>query len=75
MVLDLDDLQDVVRTRKALINQDAIDIVLMYVSPSGNGLKVVIPGTTEDEHEQVFGMYERFLKHYIKLNGFIRSLK
>ena len=63
MVLDIDDLQDVAETREAFINQDAIDVVMMYVSPSGNGLKVVVPATTEDEHEQVFGMYDRFLKN------------
>lgn len=62
MVLDLDDLQDVAETRQTLINQDAIDVVMMYVSPSGNGLKVVVPATTKDEHDQVFRMYQRFLK-------------
>lgn len=63
IVLDIDDLQDVAETRQALINQDAIDVVMMYVSPSGNGLKVVVPATTEDEHDQVFRMYQRFLKY------------
>ncbi len=67
MVLDLDNLQDVIKTRQALIDQDAIDVVMMYVSPSGNGLKVVVPATTKDEHEQVFYMYQRFLKQEMEI--------
>lgn len=63
MVLDLDDLQDVAETRQTLKNQTEIDVVMMYVSPSGNGLKVVVPATTKDEHDQVFCMYQHFLKN------------
>lgn len=60
MVLDLDDLEDVENARKQLISQRDIHIAMMYTSPSGNGLKVVVPSTTPEEHKQVFEMYELY---------------
>lgn len=58
MVIDLDDVDPVVVKRK-LLNQQYFDIALMFTSPSGNGLKVVVASTTACEHKQVFRMYQR----------------
>ena len=66
MVLDLDDV-DVEDAKHKLLNQTLFDIALMFTSPSGNGVKVVVPSTTLEEHEQVFGMYKRCLKEEFDL--------
>ena len=66
MVLDLDDVNAENEKRK-LLNQTKFDIALMFTSPSGNGVKVVVPSTTVEEHEQVFGMYKRCLKDEFNL--------
>lgn len=62
LAIDLDDLPDVVEAKKTILEQTDIDIAMMFVSPSGNGLKVVVPSTTEAEHLQVFRMYQRYFK-------------
>lgn len=66
MVLDLDDV-DVEHVKHKLLNQTKFDIALMFTSPSGNGVKVVVPSTTVEEHEQVFKMYQRCLKEEFDL--------
>ena len=58
MVIDLDNV-DPVEVKTKLLNQTYFDILLMFTSPSGNGLKVVVASTTASEHKQVFRMYQR----------------
>ena len=58
MVIDLDDC-DPVEVKRKLLNQQYFDIALMFTSPGGCGVKVVVPSTTPDEHKQVFKMYQR----------------
>ena len=58
MVIDLDDV-DPVDVKRKLLNQKYFDIALMFTSPSGNGVKVVVASTTACEHKQVFRMYQR----------------
>ncbi len=58
MVIDLDDV-DPMEVKRKLLNQNYFDIALMFTSPSGNGLKVVVASTTADEHKEVFRMYQR----------------
>ena len=45
MVLDLDDLPDVVEVKKTILEQTDIEVAMIFVSPSGNGLKVIVPST------------------------------
>lgn len=61
MALDFDHV-NVDEVRNKLLNQSDIDTVLLFVSPSGDGIKWVVPSTTSDEHQQVFGMYQRYCK-------------
>ncbi len=58
MVIDLDDV-DPVEVKTKLLTQKYFDIALMFTSPSGNGVKVVVASTTACEHKQVFRMYQR----------------
>ena len=58
MVIDLDDV-DPVEVKRKLLNQQYFDIALMFTSPGGYGVKVVVASTTPDEHKQVFRMYQR----------------
>lgn len=62
LVLDIDNIGDVDKTKDNLFNQSHFDIAMLYISPSGNGLKVVVPSTTEDEHQLVYQMYQNVLK-------------
>ena len=62
MVLDLDDLPDVVEVKKTILEQTDIEVAMIFVSPSGNGLKVIVPSTTAEEHLKVFRMYQRYFK-------------
>ena len=59
MVIDLDDV-DPVEVKNRLLCQRHFDVALMFTSPSGYGVKVVVASTTADEHKQVFRMYQRF---------------
>ena len=58
IVLDLDDV-DPVEVKNKLLNQTYFDIILMFTSPGGYGVKVVVASTTANEHKQVFRMYQR----------------
>lgn len=58
IVIDLDDV-DPVEVKRKLLNQQYFDIALMFTSPGGCGVKVVLTATTADEHKQVFRMYQR----------------
>lgn len=58
MVIDLDDV-DPVEVKRKLLTQKYFDIALMFTSPGGYGVKVVVASTTACEHKQVFRMYQR----------------
>ena len=58
MVIDVDDV-DPVEVKTKLLSQKYFDIALMFTSPSGNGVKVVVASTTPEEHKRVFRMYQR----------------
>lgn len=53
--------------RSKLFNQADIDTVLLFVSPSGDGIKWIVPSTNKDEHGQVFRMYQRYCKETFDL--------
>ena len=61
MVLDIDHV-DVAYVIKKLLNQKDVGIVMLFISPSGDGVKLVVLSTTVEEHEQVFKMYQRYFK-------------
>lgn len=65
--MDIDHLDDVNKVKEILMRQNFFDIALLFVSPSGNGLKVVVPSTTVDEHEKVFRMYRSVLKEEMNI--------
>lgn len=62
MVIDIDDTNPAM-VREKLLNQTYFDIALMFTSPRGYGVKVVVASTTADEHKQVFEMYKRCLNN------------
>lgn len=67
LVLDFDDV-DIDLTKRKLLNQTDFDVALLFVSPSGNGIKAVVPSTTTpNEHEQTFRMYQRYCKEELGL--------
>ena len=66
IALDFDHV-DVEEVKSKLLTQTDVDTVLLFVSPSGNGIKWIVPSTTKDEHEKVFRMYERYCKDHLNL--------
>ena len=66
MALDFDHIKPD-EVKALLLNQSDIDTVLLFVSPSGDGVKWVVPATTAEEHADVFRMYERYLKAELNL--------
>ena len=58
IVIDLDDV-DPIEVKAKLLNQTHFDVALMFTSPGGYGVKVVVPSTTAEQHKQVFRMYQR----------------
>lgn len=67
IALDFDHV-DVEDVKNKLLNQTDVDIVLLFISPSGDGVKCVVPSTNADEHLQVFRMYQRYLKDKFDLD-------
>lgn len=61
MALDFDDV-NVAYVKKRLLSQTDVDTVMLFTSPSGHGVKWVVPSTTKEEHKQVFRMYQRYCK-------------
>lgn len=66
LVIDFDNINDVISLRKLLLNDKSITTVLIFVSPSGNGLKWVIEFDIDKySHETYFdGVVEYFSKEY-----------
>lgn len=58
MVIDLDEVDPLVVKQK-LLRQHYFDVALMFTSPGGYGVKVVVNSTTAQQHKQVFRMYQR----------------
>ncbi|MGV8962057.1 MAG: BT4734/BF3469 family protein [Candidatus Saccharimonadaceae bacterium] len=67
IVLDFDDLDDVDDAKSKILNQTEVDIALLYISPSGNGLKCIVPSTIVDEHSQVYKMYQQHFEYELGL--------
>ncbi|MDD2477045.1 MAG: BT4734/BF3469 family protein, partial [Dysgonamonadaceae bacterium] len=66
IALDFDDV-DVKEVKSKLLNQTEVDTVLLFVSPSGNGVKWIVPSTDVEEHDLVFKMYQRYCKEELGL--------
>ncbi len=66
VTLDFDDV-DVEDTKRKLLTQTDFDVALLFVSPSGNGIKAIVPSTTPDMHVQAFSMYQRYCKEELGL--------
>ncbi|GEM_PF-1584892 len=67
IALDFDHV-DVENIKNKLLNQKEVDTVLLFISPSGDGIKWIVPATTKDEHEKVFRMYQRYCKDAFDLD-------
>ena len=66
IALDFDHV-DVDEVKSKLNNQTDVDTVLLFVSPSGDGIKWIVPATTQEEHVEVFEMYQRYCKEELGL--------
>ena len=53
--------------KKMLLTQTDVDTVLLFTSPSGDGIKWIVPSTNKEEHGQVFRMYQRYCKDILDL--------
>ena len=67
IALDFDHV-DVDDIKNKLLNQKDVDTILLFVSPSGDGVKWIVPSTNKDEHEKVFRMYQRYCKESFDLD-------
>ena len=67
IALDFDHVE-VENIKNKLLNQKQVDTVLLFISPSGDGIKWIVPATTKDEHEKVFRMYQRYCKDAFDLD-------
>tara|TARA_R110001599_G_scaffold242579_1_gene442221 strand:- start:31100 stop:33493 length:2394 start_codon:yes stop_codon:yes gene_type:complete len=64
LVLDFDDLENPEHVREQIIQDKSIDLVLLFKSPSGNGLKVVVQTNgKQEEHESFFKAYTEYFNH------------
>ena len=61
IVIDFDHV-NVDNVREILLNQKEVDTVMLFISPSGEGIKWIVPSTTKVNHPQVFRMYQRLCK-------------
>ena len=67
MVLDIDKQQNVEAIKQQLINDDALNPLLVFISPSGKGLKVAVLMDKEiaDKNKAVWNAVNNYLKkHY-----------
>lgn len=67
IALDFDHV-DVDDVKNKLLTQTDVDTVLLFISPSGDGIKWIVPSTNADEHLQVFRMYQRYCKDKFNLD-------
>ena len=67
IALDFDHV-DVDEVKNKLLNQKDVDTVILFISPSGDGVKWIVPSTNADEHLQVFRMYQRYCKDKFDLD-------
>ncbi|MGW8124095.1 VapE domain-containing protein [Roseivirga echinicomitans] len=64
LVLDFDEIGNLIHVRKHIIQDRSIDLVLLFKSPSGNGLKAVVQTDGEqEEHENFFKAYAEYFNH------------
>lgn len=69
LVLDLDDLEHPERVCEQLSTDETIDWKLIFVSPSGKGLKVVVKTDgNQDRHVDYFMAYSNYLLSTYELN-------
>jgi hypothetical protein len=61
LVLDFDELEDPERIRERILQDSSIDLVLLFKSPSGNGLKgIVQTNSKKEDHENYFKAYTEY---------------
>ncbi len=68
MTADLDDVEDVEKVRQQLLEDEYFDSQLLFVSPSGNGLKWVIEiDLSQASHADYFRAISNYLKQTYNL--------
>jgi hypothetical protein len=61
LCLDFDHLLSVQETKRFLLADTDLDVALMFVSPSGDGLKVVVPIDLNHTHKDIFDAISNYL--------------
>lgn len=68
ITIDFDHIQDVPSLKAALLNDHYFETELMFVSPSGDGLKWVIPiDLTQAKHQDYFKAVANYVSHTYQL--------
>lgn len=68
LTIDFDHIQDIPTLKTALLNDHYFETELLFVSPSGDGLKWVIPiELTQVKHQDYFKAVANYIQHTYKL--------
>lgn len=68
LTIDFDDVSNVEDLKEKLLNDPSFETELLFVSPSGNGLKWIIPiDTSEISHLDYFNAVSNYIKHTYKI--------
>jgi hypothetical protein len=65
LTVDFDNISDISGLKQALLNDEYFETVLLFVSPSGNGLKWIIPIDISDASHQ---------KYFLAVSNYIKSV-
>jgi hypothetical protein len=73
IVLDFDKLPDVGAARAALLSDPKLGpaVVLLFTSPSGDGLKCLLPTDSQHTHRENFNVLSRYLTHKYAALGLV----
>lgn len=68
LTIDFDHISDILSLKKQLLNDRYFETELMFISPSGKGLKWIIPiNITRATHQDYFQAVSAYIKHTYKL--------
>ncbi|MCB9222265.1 MAG: VirE protein, partial [Ignavibacteria bacterium] len=68
LTIDFDHIQDIPTLKAALLNDHYFETELLFVSPSGDGLKWVIPiDLTQAKHQDYFKAVANYVSHTYQL--------
>lgn len=68
ITIDFDHIKDLQKLKEALLNDEYFETELMFISPSGDGLKWVIPvDLTKANHQDYFKAVSNYIQHTYNL--------